>query len=227
MTVTEHSTDGGVKVVGAPQHETAAASTGKPPPSTRERRGRDRPAPSRGAYRLASLLAAVGVLGTLVFGILYTTQGNGGTVQDPAVLGASRVFLTDFFNFNAKTVDADFNAVAGMATGAFSTQARQFFNTSIRKALEVALAESRGQIRYLEVQSENQAAGTASIYAVVDQTYVNNKIASPQADVVRLVADLQQVGGVWRISNVTVLEGATPASQGSASGSSGSSVPGQ
>jgi hypothetical protein len=174
-----------------------------------------------------SLLAALGVVGTLVFGILYATQGNGGTVQDPAVLGASRVFLTDFFNFNAKTVDADFNAVAGMATGAFSTQARQFFNTSIRKALEVALAESRGQIRYLEVQSENQAAGTASIYAVVDQTYVNNKIASPQADVVRLVADLQRVGGVWRISNVTVLEGATPASQGSASGSSGSTVPGQ
>ena len=91
----------------------------------------------------------------------------------------------------------------------------------------MALAESRGQIRYLEVQSENQAAGTASIYAVVDQTYVNNKIASPQADVVRLVADLQQVGGVWRISNVTVLEGATPASQGSASGSSGSNVPGR
>jgi hypothetical protein len=74
---------------------------------------------------------------------------------------------------------------------------------------------------------ENQAAGTASIYAVVDQTYVNNKIAAPQADVVRLVADLQQVGGAWRISNVTVLEGATPASQGSASGSSGSNVPGQ
>ncbi len=140
---------------------------------------------------------------------------------------ASRAFLTDFFNFNAKTVDADFNAVTAMATGAFSNQAKQFFNTSIRKALEQALAESRGQIRYLEVQSENQGAGTASVYAVVDQTYVNDKITSPQADVVRLVADLQQVGGVWKISNVTVLEGATPASAGSASGSSGSTVPGQ
>ena len=106
-----------------------------------------------------------------------------------------------------------------MATGAFATQAQQFFNSSIRKALEEALAESRGQIRYLAVQSENQGAGTASVYAVVDQTYVNNKITSPQADVVRLVADLQQVDGVWKISDVTVLEGATPASTGSASGS--------
>ena len=81
-----------------------------------------------------------------------------------------------------------------MATGAFATQAKQFFNSSIRKALEKALAESRGQIRALAVQSENQGAGTASVYAVVDQTYVNNKITSPQADVVRLVADLQAGG---------------------------------
>ena len=162
-----------------------------------------------------------------MFGILYTTKSDGGLVQDPAVTSASRAFLTDFFNFNAKTVDSDFNAVTGMATGAFATQAQQFFNASIRKALEQALAESRGQIRYLAVQAENQGAGTASVYAVVDQTYVNNKISSPQADVVRLIANLKQVNGVWKISDVTVLEGATPASTGSASGSSGSNVPGQ
>lgn len=137
------------------------------------------------------------------------------------------MFLTEVFNFNAKTVDSDFNAVTRMATGAFSTQSQQFFNTSIRKALEQALAESRGQIRHLEVQSENQGDGRASVYAVIDQTYVNNKTTSPQADVVRLIADLQQVGGVWKISNVTVLEGATPASASSASGSAGSTVPGQ
>ena len=101
-----------------------------------------------------------------------------------------------------------------MATGAFSTQAKEFFNSSIRTALEKALAESRGQIRALDVQNENQGAGTASIYAVVDQTYVNNKITTPQADVVRLTADLLRVGGVWKISDVTVLEGVTPASVG-------------
>ena len=183
--------------------------------------------PSRRAFRLVSLVAALGIVGTLVFGILYTTKSSAGPVQDPAVVSASRAFLTDFFNFNAKTVDSDFNAVSGMATGAFANQAQQFFNASIRKALEQALAESRGQIRYLAVQSENEGAGTASVYAVVDQTYVNNKITTPQADVVRLIADLKQVNGVWKISGVTVLEGATPASTGSASGSSGSNVPGQ
>jgi ABC-type transporter MlaC component len=50
---------------------------------------------------------------------------------------------------------------------------------------------------------------------VIDRTYVNNKITSPQADVVRLTANLKQVNGEWKISEV------------SASGSAGSNVPGQ
>jgi hypothetical protein len=228
MTMTEDTTDSGVKVVGAPTPDDGAAPVKEPKPRRKAPRGDTRSVPSRRAFRLVSLLAVIGVIGTLVFGVLYTTKNTGGgSAQDPAVLSASRAFLTDFFNFNAKTVDSDFDAVDGMATGAFATQAQQFFNASIRKALEQALAESRGQIRYVVVQSENQSAGTASVYAVVDQTYVNNKITSPQADVVRLVADLKQVKGVWKISGVTVLEGATPASAGTASGSAGSSVPGQ
>jgi hypothetical protein len=228
MTTTEATTENGVKVVGATTpHGEEPTRAGSPPRAKRRRPSGERGVPSRRAFRLASFLAVIGLVGTIVFGTLYTTESRGGPVQDPAVVSASRAFLTDFFNFNAKTVDADFNAVGGMATGAFATQAQQFFNASIRKALEEALAESRGQIRYLDVQSENQGAGTASVYAVVDQTYVNNKITSPQADVVRLVADLKQVGGVWKISDVTVLEGATPASTGSASGSAGSNVPGQ
>ena len=225
--MTEETKDSGVKVVGATPAEGEGPARAPSPSRVKGRpRNGDRGVPSRRAFRLASFLAVIGLVGTLVFGILYTTKSSA-PVQDPAVVTASRAFLTDFFNFNAKTVDADFNAVGGMATGAFATQAQRFFNASIRKALEEALAESRGQIRYLAVQSENQGAGTASVYAVVDQTYVNNKITSPQADVVRLVAGLKQVGGVWKISDVTVLEGATPASTGSASGSAGSSVPGQ
>jgi hypothetical protein len=41
------------------------------------------------------------------------------------------------------------------------------------------------------------------------------------------VINLAKVGTAWKISDVTVLEGATPASTGSASGSAGSTVPGQ
>jgi hypothetical protein len=62
---------------------------------------------------------------------------------------------------------------------------------------------------------------------VVDQLYVNSKISTPQSDVLRILVNLQLVGSTWKISNVTVLEGATPASAGSSSGSAGSTVPGQ
>ena len=111
------------------------------------------PCPSRRAFRLVALVAALGVLGTLIFGVLYATQSNS-SAQNPAVNQSAQAFLTDFFNFNAKTVDADFTAVTNMATGPFATQAKQFFNSSIRQALEKALAESRGQTRALYVQSE-------------------------------------------------------------------------
>ncbi len=221
----------GVKVVGGVPDEPAdnttteeTNATGGPP----RRRPGPPSAPSRRAFRMVSVLAALGVLGTIVFGVLYATNGSSGSVQDPAVLGASRTFLTDFFNFTPKTVDSDFNAITAMATGRFSTQANEFFNSTIRKQLATADASSRGSVRYLAVQQEGNPPGTASVYAVVDQTYANNKSTSLGSDVVRLTADLQQLNGTWKISNVTVLEGATPASAGnSGSGSAGSSVPGQ
>ena len=242
--------DSGVKVVGGVPDDTAdwdaadqdiqdrssdtpesVPAEAPPPRSARPRPGGAPTGPSRRAFGIVALVAALGLIGSLVFGILYATNNGGnGQVQDPAVLSAARGFLTDFFNFTPKTVDSDFNAITAMATGQFSSQAQQFFNSNIRKALETALASSRGSVRYLEVEQEGSPPGTAQVYAVVDQFYANNKISTPQSDVVRLIADLQQVNGVWKISNVTVLEGATPqsASTGnSGSGSAGSNVPGQ
>jgi hypothetical protein len=231
--------DSGVRVVGATTESPNAPGAGAtdtsgsagddvadappPRPPTRHSGGQGA-VPSRRAFRIVSLVATLGVLGTLIFGVLYATRSDS-SAQNPAVNQSAQAFLTDFFNFNAKTVDADFTAVTNMATGQFATQAKQFFNSSIRQALEKALAESRGQTRALYVQSET--ANAATLYAVIDQTYVNNKITTPQADVVRMVINLANVGGIWKISDVTVLEGATPSSEGSASGSTGSSVPGQ
>jgi hypothetical protein len=230
--VTDHddedaNADSGVKVVGSP---TPAASDEPSLPTERSERAR-RANPARPNNRLTivlGLVAVVGVILAVTFGILYATKTSTGlSAQDPTVLSASRAFLNDFFNFDAKTVDANFNSVTAMATGQFASQANQFFSSSIRTDLEKALAVSRGQIRLQYLQKENASQTTAEVYAVVDQQYANNKSATPQADVVRLVVDLQKIGSTWKISNVTVLEGASPASVGTASGSAGSSVPGQ
>ena len=151
-------------VPGPPDHAGRDEAADAPPHRPAARRpGGSASGPSRRSFRLVALVAALGVLGTLVFGVLFATKRSGSSTQNPAVNQAAQAFLTDFFNFNAKTVDSDFTAVTNMATGQFATQAKQFFNTSIRKALEKALAESRGQIRALYVQSESRQRGRRSM----------------------------------------------------------------
>jgi hypothetical protein len=224
------SMDSGVKVVGAdssaePEAKDVDEGAAKPPKRPQGRTS-TKPDPGRQRFAIVSVVAVLGIVGTLVFGVLWGTKGgSGSSQQDPAVTSAARAFLTDLTNFNAKSVDADFSSVTAMATGTFASQANKFFNSAIRTDLEKALAESRGQIRKIYVQS--LSGNSASVYGVVDQLYVNSKITTPQADVLRIVVNLTKVGSTWKISNVTVLEGATPASEGTASGSAGSSVPGQ
>lgn len=230
----------GVRTVGAPgagdspvQAE-RSSSPGDGPDEAAKAKKRNRPSaprPSgrptqskRGLFLGVCAVAVLGLLGTIGFGLLWAGSSNS-SQSDPAMVQSARTFLTDLTNFNAKSVDSDFNAINGMATGAFSSQATKFFNSSIRGALESALAESRGQIRNIYVQTDS--GSKASVYAVVDQVYVNNKISTPQSDVLRVVVNLQKVASTWKISDVTVLEGATPASAGSPSGAAGSSVPGQ
>jgi hypothetical protein len=213
----ELAMDSGVKVVGAAPTE--ASDSGSEAKAARHAS----PAPSMS--RVVLLVAVLGVIGTLVFGGLWLTKSGGSSQQDGAVLSTTRTFLNDLTNFNAKSVDADFTAVTKMATGSFASQAQKFFNSAIRTDLEKALADTRGQIRSVYVQNFN--GQEASVYGVVDEVYANNKITTPQADVLRILVNLKLVGSTWKISNVTVLEGATPASSGSASGSAGSVVPGQ
>ncbi|MGA7419488.1 MAG: hypothetical protein WB765_17595 [Acidimicrobiales bacterium] len=50
----------------------------------------------------------------------------------------------------------------------------------------------------------------ASVYSVIDQVYANNTSKTPQSDVLRVVVNLTRQASGWKVSNVTVLEGASP-----------------
>jgi Mce-associated membrane protein len=153
-----------------------------------------------------AIVAVLGVAGTVGFGLAW--QGlQSRQVGESQATAAARSFLVDLTNFDAKTVDADFSAVSSMATGPFASQAQRFFNSTIRQDLQKALASSRGQIRSMDVQS--YGGGQATVYAVVDQLYVNDKLTSPQTDVLRLVVNMAQVGARWKVADVTVLQGPT------------------
>jgi|SRR6516162_5918113 hypothetical protein len=91
---------------------------------------------------------------------------------------------------------ATVNAIEGVARK-FAPGWRAGANQGPDPRHQGALGESRG--------------GDGFGLPLVDQTYVNHKIDTSPADVVRLTADLQQIGGVRKISSVTVQEALRPA----------------
>lgn len=147
-------------------------------------------------WAVCSTLFAVG------FGVSWASQqSRAGDVEQ--VNAVSRNFLMALTNFDPGTVNADFGRIQSYATGQFSHQARSFFGSSIRQELATASASSRGLVKHLFVESLN--GSSASVYAVVNQTYVNSKIKSPKSDTLRMVLGLNDMPDGWRISSVSVL----------------------
>lgn len=218
----------GVKVVGAADHDEMVEEHGgeaeraRTPREARAGRARDeRPVDgthrSRAGMVVLAVIAVLGIAGTVVFWRGWSNL-NGENATATGAKQAASTFLTDLTNFDAKTVDADFGRLQAMATGQFSKQAGQFFNSSIRQQLENALASSRGQVRNIYVQGVS--GSTATVYAVVDQLFVNRSLAAPQSDVLRVVVAMTEASGAWKVSDVTVLEGPNPASPSTSSSSS-------
>jgi uncharacterized membrane protein affecting hemolysin expression len=195
------------KRVGPGDSGTPATGGRRWPPRTLGRKGRV----------VLWCIAILGVIGTAVFGHEWASL-NGQLGRQAQVRAVTSNFLTALTNFDSKNVDADFNRIQSYATGDFAKQSNQFFGSTIRSQLEAALASSRGQIRSQYVQSIN---GTnATVYSVVDQTYINDKMKSPSADELRIVTDLTLQGSTWKVSNVTVLN-----NSGTGSSSSTGSTP--
>jgi hypothetical protein len=148
------------------------------------------------------VLALAGVAGTITFGILWAGLQSKQNGETTARSVASR-FVYDFTNFDSSSVDKTFVSLQQMATGQFASQAKAQFTPQLEKELQAADATTRGQVQYLYVQS--YAPPAASFYADVRQTYANDKTTAPQADELRLVIDLKQVGSQWKVSDVTSL----------------------
>lgn len=186
--------DEGIRVVGAPPVEPAPAATPGGPAVE--------PAGRRRLLRLLATVAVAGVLGTIGFGVAWGHAQGQLSAANGAQAAAKR-FLFLLTNFDAKSIDSDFNQINAMATGQFAQQAKQVFNSRIRAQLQAAQASTRGQVRYIYTQS--YSGGKATFYALVDQTYANTKTKGPQVDELRLVVDMAQVGGQWKVSNLTDL----------------------
>jgi len=150
-----------------------------------------------------AVLVALGLFGTVFFWSKYRTLNSRGHDQQQ-VVAVSRDFLLALTNFQAGTIDSDFNRVQSYATGDFQSQALSFFSTDVRRALAKVQAVSRGQIKALYVQSVQ--GDQATTYADIDQTIANINFKSPEQDELRIVLSLKKLPVGWRISEVTVLQ---------------------
>ena len=183
--------------------------------------GRRRRPPTGIPRWLVGVLAVLAGLG-IAFAILFGIWWNGQRVQSDnraAAQHTAQNFLIALTNFDSRSINSDFSRITSYATGDFAKQAQQFFGPQIRQQLEASQAASRGQISSLYVQSAS--GNNASVYAVVDQTIVNNKFKAPQADELRFVLTLNKLGAGWRVGEVTVLQAPTTNNSGSATNPTG------
>lgn len=188
---------------GAPADAIDDAGDGSPvdgPVEPQESPERRRP----GALVVAlAVVALAGILGTVVFWSKWHALSDHAG-QQAAVTKTATDFLKALTNFDAATVDADFNRVESYAVGNFKNQANQFFSTDVRKALAKVQAVSRGQIRDLYVESLR--GDQATVYASIDQTIANMNFKAPEQDELRIVVNLTHTAQGWRVSDVTVLQ---------------------
>lgn len=176
--------------------------------------------------RLPWILAVLGLVGTLGFGLAWLGARDGGSAgsaqdgQAAQVLRSARAFSEDLTNFDGATIDRDFDAITDRATGEFRSQADQFFSSEVRSQLKKAQASSRGEVRSAYVQTVDGDRGT--VFVVVDQTIANNASPQPQADTLRMELGLIRKGGTWKVERVSVL---TAPSGGTTDGGDASGSP--
>lgn len=204
-------------------------SPGRPAPATGDEAPPASPAPrSRAAGRpipsaatVWKVVAVLGVLGTIGFGLAWRgAEGRaaGSDGLSPEVVemrSAAREFAIALTNFDAATIDADFDRIVAAATGEFADEADRFYDEEIRRQLRDAQATSRSEIRDLYVQSFSGDTGSA--FAVVDQTVANNRSPQPVTDTLRVELGMAVVDGEWRVRSVEVLE-APPGAQADMTG---------
>lgn len=199
----------------APADETPAP---RQAPKARSRAAA-RPTPSTGT--VWKVLAVLGVLGTIGFGLAWRTADSRAVTEDglaPAVVDmrtAGREFAIALTNFDASTIDADFDRIVDFATGDFAEEADRFYDEEIRAQLRDAQATSRSEIRDIYVQSFS--GDTGSVFFTADQTVANNLSPQPITDTLRVELGMIRVEGEWKVRTVEVLD-APPGSQLDASG---------
>ncbi len=178
------------------EHLETGAAEGEPA-RTRAPSGR------RWPFRLATVIAVLGVAGTIGFGYGYFHL-NGQQSDVSAAKKQAQNYITALTNFDPKGLDHEINNITSYATGNFKTSISQFFSNDVRKSLLSSNAASRGQVRAIYPQSNS--GGHVTFFAVVDDTIANNKLSAPASDEIDMTVDMVNTSQGWRVANNTFLQ---------------------
>lgn len=200
-----------------PAPSTGARRTGSvaprraPTPEANRRASDPKPATPARTSRLPWVLAALGLVGTLVFGGLWLSARGDDAGSATATTGAAadveaaaNRFAKALTNFDGATIDANVDQIVALSTGDFQDEVDQFFSSDTRKQLKEASASSRGEIRSSYVQGIDGDRGSA--FVVLDQTIANDRSPQPKADTLRMEVALREVDGEWLVQRVNVLD---------------------
>jgi hypothetical protein len=152
------------------------------------------------------VLFAVAFVTAAVFAWLWY-QGRGSDSGQPQVKQTATEFVVALTNFRAETIDQDVARIKGFAVGDFASQVDQVFGPNFFQQAKKAKVVSTGRIRSVFVQS--LSGGSASVFAVVDETF-QNATESPRTEVVRFNIMLIDTKDGWKVESVELLQSATP-----------------
>ena len=187
----------------------------RPPPKRRARRPvaappvpetAPGPAPDEGWALVRATpwaLLVLALAAAVVFATLW--QGARSSNRSRAEVAATATrFVTALTNFKAETITADVARIRTFAVGDFADQVGQFFGPQAIDALRRAQAHSTGQVQAVFVESIS--GGTASVFAVVNESVTNTSSSTPRTETLRLDMQLIDTRDGWKVNQVNILQ---------------------
>ena len=148
-------------------------------------------------------LFVLALAAAVVFATLW--QGARSSNRSRAEVAATATrFVTALTNFKAETITADVARIRSFAVGDFADQVGQFFGPQAIDALRRARAHSAGQVQAVFVESLH--GGTASVFAVINETVTNASSSTPRTETLRLDMQLIDTRAGWKVNQVNILQ---------------------
>jgi hypothetical protein len=148
------------------------------------------------------LVIAMGIAATFAY-LWWQHESEARTKEE--VEEVSTEFLNALTDFSADTIEQDVEEIKSYAVGNFADEVDTFFGPDGIELIKEAEATSEGDVQAVYVQSLGE--GTASVFALVNETITNVDVSDPATDKLRVEIELIETkDDGWKVQAVQVLQ---------------------